>query len=150
MMNRGIWAVFDFYFYFFRRKTNIELRYVSLFRFLLLLFPSKNQGSKCGKELSFQFYFYFFPTKVDVGKGPYSIFTFFRTEIKSKNGPFHPKTGVLGSPRDPQNGFSRAIPGQNFPGQSSGSSNRAWPNYLFELFKSVKNLIRKCLIFKTS
>ena len=29
MMNRGIWAVFHFYFYFFRRKTNIELRYVS-------------------------------------------------------------------------------------------------------------------------
>ena len=150
MMNRGIWAVFDFYFYFFRRKTNIELRYVSLFQFLILLFPSKNQKSKCGKALLFQFYFYFFPTKVDVGKGPCSIFTFFLDELKPENGLFKTKTGVSGSPRDPKNGFSHAMPGQNFPGQSSGSSNRGGPNYLFELFYIAKNLNQKCLIFKTS
>ena len=101
MMNRGIWAVFDFYFYFFRRKTNIELRYVSLFQFLLLLFPSKDQPSNCGKRLLFQKKLLLFSDESRRWKRPILDFYFFSGRNKVQKRTFFVRNRCFGVPTGP-------------------------------------------------
>ena len=122
-LNSGMRAAFSNITFF---KTQLKRNSVWRPRQKFYFFQTANQAeSRCGdgeKLLLFYknkkrrgvfkaIYFYFFSNKKNVKKStfPRPKTKNFQTQKKSLKRPFWTKTFVLGSPRDPKIGFSRAI-----------------------------------------
>ena len=98
-----------FYFYFFRRKTNDESRYLSGLRFLILLFTEPNQHWITVCKLISILNFTFSVAKPNVEKRPCPAFTFFSGPKKHRKTMISDQISFSGSPRDFEIGFPRAI-----------------------------------------
>ena len=116
-------AFSTFYFYFWRRKTNDESRYLSGFRFLFLLFSSQNQhwitvcklisililtfsaakpNVEDRKTAFISLLFLLFSAETRRQKKAYPIFTFFYGRNWSQKMTFSDKNPFFGSPTGPR------------------------------------------------